>query len=79
MDGSAREAGYRKVFNADPNVGGRFSALTAFGLVPSGLAGVDIERLLDDAEEASEFLRDDAEDNIGLRLGAGPHRCATRS
>lgn len=70
MDGSAREAGYRKVFTADPNVGGRFSALTAFGLVPSGLAGVDIERLLDDAEEAAEMLRDDDEDNIGLRLGA---------
>ncbi len=70
MDDSAREAGYRKVFNADPNVGGRFSALTAFGLVPSGLAGAGIERLLDDAEEAAEFLSDDDEDNIGLRLGA---------
>ena len=70
MDGSAREAGYRKVFNADPNVGGRFSALTAFGLVPSGLAGADIEQLLDDAEEAAEFLSEDDEDNIGLRLGA---------
>ena len=70
MDGSARDAGYRAVFNADPNVGGRFSALTAFGLVPSGLAGADIGRLLDDAEEATEMLRDDDEDNIGLRLGA---------
>lgn len=49
LDTSAREAGYR-VFNADPNVGGRYSALTAFGLVPSGLAGVDIDELLDEAE-----------------------------
>ena len=40
---SARADGYR-VFNADPNVGGRYSALTAFGLVPTGLAGVDIAR-----------------------------------
>ena len=48
LDKSAREAGYR-VVNADPDVGGRYSALTAFGLVPSGLAGVDIEALLDDA------------------------------
>ena len=70
LDGSAREAGYRKVFNADPNVGGRYSGLTAFGLVPSGLAGVDIAALLDSAEEAAEMLRDDDVDNVGLRLGA---------
>ena len=49
LDESARAAGYR-VFNADPNVGGRYSALTAFGLVPSGLAGVDIAEMLDEAE-----------------------------
>ncbi|WP_113717866.1 glucose-6-phosphate isomerase [Arthrobacter dokdonensis] len=70
LDKSAREAGYRKVFNADPNVGGRYSGLTAFGLVPSGLAGVDVQALLDSAEEAAEFLREDDADNIGLRLGA---------
>ncbi|WP_104110530.1 glucose-6-phosphate isomerase [Arthrobacter sp. N199823] len=70
LDGSAREAGYRKVFNADPNVGGRYSGLTAFGLVPSGLAGVDIVSLLDSAEEAGEMLRDDDVDNVGLRLAA---------
>ncbi|MFQ4148890.1 glucose-6-phosphate isomerase [Arthrobacter sp. LAPM80] len=70
LDVSAREAGYRKVFNADPNVGGRYSGLTAFGLVPSGLAGADISALLDSAEEAGEMLRDDDVDNIGLRLGA---------
>ena len=45
---TAEDAGYRKVFLADPNVGGRYSALTAFGLVPSGLAGADIGALLDD-------------------------------
>lgn len=70
LDESARKAGYRKVFNADPHVGGRYSALTAFGLVPSGLAGVDIAALLDSAEEAAEMLRDDDVDNVGLRLGA---------
>ena len=64
-----REAGYRAVFNADPNVGGRFSALTAFGLVPCGLAGVDIQAFLDEAEEAAEILNEDSEDNIGLALG----------
>ncbi|TDF84575.1 glucose-6-phosphate isomerase, partial [Arthrobacter terricola] len=70
LDTASREAGYRAVFNADPNVGGRFSALTAFGLVPCGLAGVDIEAFLDEAEEAAEILNEDSAENIGLRLGA---------
>ena len=66
---SAREAGYR-VVNADPDVGGRYSALTAFGLVPSGLAGVDIEALLDDAESVADLLAADDDANPALRLGA---------
>lgn len=49
LEESARAAGYR-VFTADPEVGGRYSALTAFGLVPAGLAGADISELLDEAE-----------------------------
>jgi glucose-6-phosphate isomerase len=69
LDKASREAGYRAIFNADPNVGGRYSALTAFGLVPSGLAGVDIESFLDEAEEAAEILNEDAPENIGLALG----------
>lgn len=69
LDQSARADGYR-VFNADPNVGGRYSALTAFGLVPSGLAGVDIAQLLDEADAASLALAIDDEDNPGLVLGA---------
>ena len=51
-------------------MGGRYSALTAFGLVPSGLAGADIGRLLDEAEAVSDLLADDDEANPGLRLGA---------
>jgi glucose-6-phosphate isomerase len=70
LESASREAGYRAVFKADPTVGGRYSALTAFGLVPAGLAGVDLQALLDEAEEAAELLRDDSEDNIGLQLGA---------
>jgi glucose-6-phosphate isomerase len=69
MDKASREAGY-PVVNADPDVGGRYSALTAFGLVPSGLAGVDIEALLDDAEAVSDLLAADDEANPALRLGA---------
>jgi glucose-6-phosphate isomerase len=69
LDVSARADGYR-VFNADPNVGGRFSALTAFGLVPSGLAGVDIDALLREAEAVSLELAQDSVDNPGLILAA---------
>jgi glucose-6-phosphate isomerase len=68
LEQTARDAGYR-VFLADPNVGGRYSALTAFGLVPSGLAGVPIGELLDQAEAVEPSLgRDD--DNPALLLGA---------
>jgi glucose-6-phosphate isomerase len=52
LDVSARASGFR-VVNADPNVGGRFSALSAFGLVPAAIMGVDVSVLLDDAEKAS--------------------------
>lgn len=69
MDEQARAEGYR-VVNADPEVGGRYSALTAFGLVPSGLAGVDVGALLDEAEEVADLLADDDLGNPGLRLGA---------
>ncbi|MDX6301911.1 MAG: glucose-6-phosphate isomerase [Nocardioidaceae bacterium] len=69
LDEQARKDGYR-VVNADPDVGGRYSALTAFGLVPSGLAGADVGELLDQAESVSDLLAEDDEGNPGLRLGA---------
>jgi len=52
LDQSARAQGLR-VITADPNVGGRYSALTAFGLTPAALLGIDISVLLDDADVAS--------------------------
>jgi glucose-6-phosphate isomerase len=69
LEAASLEAGYR-VFSADPTVGGRYSALTAFGLVPSGLAGVDLHALLDEAEAATLPLAIDSESNPGLRLAA---------
>src|SRR5690606_27126097 len=66
----AAEAGYRRLFLADPNVGGRYSALTAFGLVPSGLAGADVAALLDGAASVAAQLAADAPDNPALILGA---------
>lgn len=64
----AEERKFRKVFNADSNVGGRFSALTDFGLVPAALLGMDIEKLLASAEKmknASESVY-----SAGFALGA---------
>lgn len=49
----AREYGFRHVFLSDPDVGGRYAALTPFGLVPAALSGVDVERLLERALTAS--------------------------
>jgi glucose-6-phosphate isomerase len=58
LDKSSREKGFT-VINADPNVGGRFSVLSAFGLVPAALIGVDVSVLLDNASETkSAFLKD---------------------
>ncbi|MEV8268116.1 glucose-6-phosphate isomerase [Microbacterium sp. NPDC076911] len=69
MDQAARADGYT-VFNADPNVGGRYSALTAFGLVPTGLAGVDITELLDEADASLLEVAIDSPDNPALVLAA---------
>jgi glucose-6-phosphate isomerase len=70
LEAAAVRAGYRAVFHADPRVGGRFSALTAFGLVPSGLAGADIAALLEDAAAVTDLLAEDADGNPALVLGA---------
>jgi glucose-6-phosphate isomerase len=64
----ATDAGYR-IFEADANIGGRYSALSAFGLVPTGLAGVPIGELLDQAAAFEPSLAGD-DDNPGLALGA---------
>ena len=60
LDVQSKAAGLRTV-NADPNVGGRFSALSAFGLTPAALIGVDVSVILDDAfDAASTFTSPDS-------------------
>jgi glucose-6-phosphate isomerase len=66
LDEEAKKAGYAVVL-ADPEVGGRYSALSAFGLTPSYLAGADVERLLADARVLAGELADD--DNPAMLLG----------
>ncbi|WP_236685828.1 glucose-6-phosphate isomerase [Demequina oxidasica] len=63
-------AGYRAIFLADPNVGGRFSVLSAFGLVPSALAGVPVAELLDEADAVAASFAEDAAANPAVVLGA---------
>lgn len=67
---SAVAAGYRAIFLADPNVGGRFSVLSAFGLVPSALAGVPVAELLDEAAAVAPSFAEDNAANPALVLGA---------
>ncbi len=68
----ASERGFRRTFLNDPDVGGRYSALTFFGLVPAALMGVDLQRLLDGAGVAAEACAGyhPPERNSGLWLGA---------
>jgi glucose-6-phosphate isomerase len=75
LEATAAEMGAFVVL-ADPEVGGRYSALTAFGLVPSALAGVEVAELLDDAEALAGALGQDR-DNPGLALGAALGTAAT--
>lgn len=63
-----KERGFRKIFNADPNVGGRFSALTDFGLLPAALLGMDIEKLLASAEKIKKTSTSNF--SAGFALGA---------
>lgn len=68
----AQARGFRHIFTADPHVGGRYSALTAFGLVPAALMGLDVEKLLDRASWMAQQCAADvpAGRNPGLVLGA---------
>ena len=68
----AAERGFRRVFRATSDVGGRYSALTAFGLVPAALLGVPVRRLLDEALTMAESSDAgvDAKKSPALALGA---------
>jgi glucose-6-phosphate isomerase len=67
----AEEHGFRRTFLNDPDVGGRYSALTYFGLVPAALMGVDLDSMLEGAGVAAEAcaVGSTSEGNSGLWLG----------
>jgi transaldolase/glucose-6-phosphate isomerase len=66
----AKERGFRRVFAAPPDVGGRYSALSVFGLVPAALIGVDVRRIVDGAWAMTEGVHSEPDDNPALMLGA---------
>jgi transaldolase / glucose-6-phosphate isomerase len=67
----ARERGFRHVFENDPEIGGRYSVLSYFGLVPAALAGVNIEAVLHRAQVAEQNCThfDASASNSGLWMG----------
>jgi len=67
----AEEHGFRHTFLNDSEIGGRYSALSYFGLVPAALAGIDVRPILEGAQVAEQACSDfeAPEDNAGLWLG----------
>jgi glucose-6-phosphate isomerase len=70
----AQRHGFRAIFLNDPHIGGRYSALSYFGLVPAALVGVDLDRLLDRALTMADACRSSRNplsgENRGAWLGA---------
>ncbi|MGW8226372.1 MAG: bifunctional transaldolase/phosoglucose isomerase [Anaerolineales bacterium] len=71
LDKIASRYKFRQTFYNDPNIGGRYSALSFFGLVPAAIIGVDLENLLESASKMIFNSRITApQDNLALQLGA---------
>ncbi len=72
LEALAHARGFRKIFSSDESVGGRFAALTDFGMVPAALLGMDLSRFLDRADwmkrQCGEHIP--AARNPGMVLGA---------
>ena len=71
LEQEATRDGFRRTFAGDPAIGGRFSVLSNFGLVPAAAIGVDVARLLKNAESMRESCADmvPPSSNPGVRLG----------
>ena len=68
LEGLARERDFLEVFAGEPTIGGRYSALSPFGMVPAALLGLDLEGFFDRTAEMVEACRV-ADGNPGLELG----------
>lgn len=70
LEAQAREEGWLAVFSGEPTVGGRFSALSIFGLLPAALAGINLRDLMAHAAQAEAACSEDAIDNPAIGLAA---------
>lgn len=72
LENFAKEKKFRKIFSTPSDVGGRYSALTYFGMLPAALMGIDVERFLLNAKEIADECQSyvDASKNPGFMLGA---------
>jgi hypothetical protein len=68
LERMANERGFRHVFTGEPTIGGRYSALSPYGIVPAALMGVDVARLLASADRMADACRRD-DGNPGYELG----------
>ena len=66
----ATEEGWASVFLGEPTVGGRFSALSVFGLLPAALVGIDLETMMQRAAEAERSCSEDSIDNPAIGLAS---------
>jgi len=71
LEKTARELSFRKIFLNDPDIGGRYSALSLFGIVPAALMGIDVEKLLRKALKVSEDSKtgDSPAGKLGTAIG----------
>jgi glucose-6-phosphate isomerase len=69
MEQVAKDGGFRYIFYGDPAIGGRFSALSPFGVVAATLAGLDTEKLLDEAAKAVASAKLEPAENPAVQLG----------
>jgi len=80
LESMAKELRFRKIFLNDPNIGGRYSALSYFGLVPAALTGMNIKKLLDKAKGmADKCKQTDLKKNPGVVLGTIMGEMANRN
>jgi transaldolase / glucose-6-phosphate isomerase len=71
LEGIARDNGFRRILPGDPEIGGRYSALSFFGLVPAALIGADVAAVLDGARTADREAAVDLGCTIGELALAG--------
>jgi transaldolase/glucose-6-phosphate isomerase len=78
LEAAARRDSFRHVFAGVPSIGGRYSALSPFGLVPAAAMGLDLGRWLASASAMAEACRGDADvpANPGVALGLVLGTCA---